>query len=47
MDVLKQLFERYFRLPVERVQPLQGGLGGSGRNILRLAHGDVSAVGVL
>jgi aminoglycoside/choline kinase family phosphotransferase len=47
MDVLKQLFERHFRLPVERVQPLQGGLGGSGRNILRLAHRDVSAVGVL
>src|SRR5208283_6015010 len=47
MDVLKQLFERYFRLPVERVQPLQGGLGGSGRNILRLAHQDLSAVGIL
>jgi hypothetical protein len=25
MDVLKQLFERHFRLPVERVQPLQRG----------------------
>ena len=47
MDALKQLFERHFRLPVERVQPLQGGLGGSGRNILRLAHQDVSAVGIL
>ena len=47
MDVLKQLFERHFRLPVERVQPLQGGLGGSGRNILRLAHQDLSAVGIL
>jgi aminoglycoside/choline kinase family phosphotransferase len=47
MDVLKRLFERHFGLPVERVQPLQGGLGGSGRNILRLAHQDVSAVGIL
>jgi aminoglycoside/choline kinase family phosphotransferase len=47
MDVLKQLFERHFRLPVERVQPLQGELGGSGRNILRLAHEDRSAVGIL
>jgi len=47
MDVLKQLFERHFRLLVERVQPLQGGLGGSGRNILRLAHQDLSAVGIL
>src|SRR6516165_538421 len=47
MDVLKQLFERHFRLPVERVKPLQGELGGSGRNILRLAHQDLSAVGIL
>ncbi len=47
MDVLKQLFERHFRRPVERVQPLQGGLGGSGRDILRLAHQDLSAVGIL
>ncbi|HXN48139.1 MAG TPA: phosphotransferase, partial [Bryobacteraceae bacterium] len=47
MDVLKHLFERHFHLPVERVEPLQGGLGGSGRNILRLAHQDQSAVGIL
>jgi aminoglycoside/choline kinase family phosphotransferase len=47
MDVLKQLFQRYFRLPVERVEPLQGALGGSGRNIFRLAHQDRSAVGIL
>jgi len=47
MDIRKQLFERQFRLPVERVQPLQGGLGGSGRNILRLTHRDLSAVGIL
>src|SRR6516162_1485381 len=47
MDVLKQLFERHFRLPVERVKPLQVELGGSGRNILRLVHQDRSAVGIL
>jgi len=47
MDVLKQLFERHFHLPVEQVAPLQGELGGSGRNILRLVHPDRSAVGIL
>ena len=47
MDVLKQLFERHFGLPVERVQPLQGELGGSGRKIIRLAHQDRTAVGIL
>ncbi len=47
MDVLKQLFERYFRSPAERVQPLQGQLGGSGRKIVRLANEKVSAIGIL
>lgn len=47
MDILKQLFERYFHHNVERIQPLQGELGGSGRKILRLAHRDISAVGIL
>ena len=47
MEVLKQLFERYFHHDVERVQPLQGELGGSGRKILRLTHRDMSAVGIL
>ena len=37
MDVLKQLFEQHFHSPVERAQPLQGELGGSGRKIIRLA----------
>ena len=31
MDILKQLFEQHFHSPVERAQPLQGELGGSGR----------------
>jgi len=47
MDVLKNLFEQHFRSPVARVQPLQGQLGGSGRKIIRLAGGKVSAIGIL
>ena len=47
MDVLKKLFEQHFRLPVERVQPLHGQLGGSGRKLIRLAGGQFSAIGVL
>src|SRR5882724_6300285 len=47
MDVLKQLFERHFRSSAERVQPLQGQLGGSGRRIVRLANEEVSAIGIL
>ena len=47
MDVLKRLFEQHFHSPVERVQPLQGQLGGSGRNIIRLANGNASAIGIL
>ncbi|HVJ09048.1 MAG TPA: RNase adapter RapZ [Acidisarcina sp.] len=47
MDVLKRLFEKHFTLPVEQVQPLQGQLGGSGRKIIRLKNGSVSAIGVL
>ena len=47
MEVLKELFERHFRLPIERVQPLQGQLGGSGRNIIRLSSKKFSAIGVL
>ncbi|MFI5105655.1 MAG: phosphotransferase, partial [Terriglobales bacterium] len=47
INVLKKLFEQHFHMPVGQVQPLQGQLGGSGRNIIRLASGDVSAVGIL
>jgi aminoglycoside/choline kinase family phosphotransferase len=47
MDVLKDLFEQHFRVPVEHVQPLQGGLGGSGRRIVRLTGENASAIGVL
>jgi aminoglycoside/choline kinase family phosphotransferase len=47
MDVLKKLFEQHFHAPVEQVQPLQGQLGGSGRKIIRLSAGKISAVGIL
>jgi aminoglycoside/choline kinase family phosphotransferase len=47
MDVLKNLFEQHFRAAVERVQPLQGQLGGSGRKIIRLSAEKISAVGIL
>src|SRR5271166_5176316 len=47
MDILKSLFEQHFHSPVERVQPLQGQLGGSGRKIIRLASEKNSAIGIL
>src|SRR5262249_4587751 len=47
IDVLKKLFDKHFHVPVEQVQPLQGQLGGSGRNIIRLEANKFSAVGIL
>jgi hypothetical protein len=47
MDVLSKLFEQYFHSPVERAQPLQGQLGGSGRGIIRLSNQHNSAIGIL
>jgi aminoglycoside/choline kinase family phosphotransferase len=47
MDVLQKLFEQHFGSPAQRVQPLQGQLGGSGRTIIRLANDKVSAIGIL
>src|SRR5256885_6371 len=47
MEILKQLFEQHFHLPVSYVQPLQGELGGSGRKIIRLASEKYSAIGIL
>ncbi len=46
MDILRKLFEQHFHSPAERVQPLQGPLGGSGRNIFRLASKENSAIGI-
>src|SRR6185437_15290024 len=47
IDILKDLFENHFHVSVERVQPLQGELGGSGRKITRLSAGPRSAIGIL
>jgi len=47
MDVLKQLYEQHFHSPADRVTPLQGQLGGSGRTIVRLAGQAGSAIGIV
>ena len=47
MDVLEKLFERHFHGPPERLQPLQGELGASGRKIVRLSRGNQTAIGIL
>lgn len=47
MDVLKNLFEQHFAEPVEKIVPLQGELGGSGRKIIRLAGAQHTAIGIL
>jgi aminoglycoside/choline kinase family phosphotransferase len=47
MDVLKKLFEERFHSPVERLDPLHGKLGGSGRNIVRVRGGGLSAIGIV
>ncbi|MGA8621324.1 MAG: RNase adapter RapZ [Candidatus Sulfotelmatobacter sp.] len=47
MDVLKKLFEQRFHVPPGRIQPLQGQLGGSGRNIVRLSSDKDRAIGIL
>jgi aminoglycoside/choline kinase family phosphotransferase len=47
LDVLKKLFEQHFHAPPERVVPLQGELGGSGRKIIRVAGANASAIGIL
>jgi aminoglycoside/choline kinase family phosphotransferase len=47
MDILRTLFEQHFHSPVERAQPVQGELGGSGRKIIRLTGAGKSAIGIL
>src|SRR5712671_7511461 len=47
LDVLKKLFEQHFHAPPERIVPLQGELGGSGRKIIRLSSEKRSAIGIL
>ena len=47
MDVLKRLFEQHFHESPQRIVPLQGELGGSGRQIIRLSSARNRAIGVL
>lgn len=47
MEILKRLFEQHFGLQAEAAEPLKGDLGGSGRALVRLRAGSLSAIGVL
>lgn len=47
MDVLERLFEQHFHSAALAVNPVQGGLGGSGRTIIRLANDNFTAIGVV
>ena len=47
MDVLERLFEHHFHISAEKITPLQGQLGGSGRAIVRLSGGASSAIGIV
>jgi aminoglycoside/choline kinase family phosphotransferase len=47
MEVLKKLFEQHFHASPDRILPLQGDLGGSGRKIIRLANERDRAIGIL
>jgi aminoglycoside/choline kinase family phosphotransferase len=47
LDVLKKLFEQHFHVLPDRIVPLQGDLGGSGRKIVRLANEKTRAIGIL
>jgi len=47
IDILKQLFEQHFHTPATQITPLQGNLGASGRNLLRLSGNGHIAIGVL
>ena len=47
IDTLKNLFARRFHAEAERIQPLQGELGASGRKVIRLSGGASSAIGIL
>ena len=47
IDTLQRLFEQRFGFSPDNVKPLQGQLGGSGRVIVRLTGGGVSAIGVM
>jgi len=46
MSILEKLFEQHFGSPPARVQAIQGQLGGSGRQIIRLSDAAHSAIGI-
>ena len=46
MNSLEQLFEQHFGSRPTKTQPVQGGLGGSGRVIVRLSNAEHSAIGI-
>jgi aminoglycoside/choline kinase family phosphotransferase len=47
MNILNRLFEERFHAPVTHVHPLQGQLGGSGRQIIRLSNEKNTAIGIV
>jgi aminoglycoside/choline kinase family phosphotransferase len=47
MNILNRLFEERFHSPVTHVHPLQGQLGGSGRQIIRLSNESHTAIGIV
>jgi Predicted P-loop-containing kinase len=47
MEVLKRLFEERFHVVAERLDPVQGNLGGSGRTIVRVGGGGHTAIGIV
>ena len=47
MERLRQLFAQHFGAPPETMVALQGNLGGSARQILRLRNHEASAIGVV
>src|SRR5258708_29276481 len=47
MHVLNKLWEQVFQPPRQRIQPVRGELGGSGRKIIRLATEKITAIGIL
>jgi len=46
MGILEQLFERHFHSMPDRAQAIQGQLGGSGRQIIRLSNTRHSVIGI-
>ena len=47
MNILNRLFEERFHSPVTHVHPLQGQLGGSGRQIIRVSNEKHTAIGIV